>query len=212
MRIISYKLLDKTNERLHKMNSQTARFARFANALRILATAFILGSVFMPFATGLKMTVKSSSGNVVTTYGNAFSFMFGGQLVSEHVTYSSKNCSVLGIIGFIFLLLSLVAMVASFITAKKKAKLSKSILLFALIAALSASIMMFCMHSSASSILADAITGNASDAIKNTIYKNTSLSFGFIGPAVFGLASSLILIASFFFDGTVDEIRATIGA
>ncbi len=194
------------------MNSQTVKFAKFANILRILAAVFLIGSLFMPFATGLKMTVKSSSGNVVTTYSNAFSFIFGGQLVSEHVTYTAKSCSVLGIIGFIFLLLSLVAMGASFFTAKKKAKLSKIILLVALIMAFSASIMMFCMHSSASSILADAITGKASDAIKNTIYKNTSLSFGFIGPAVFGLASSLMLIASFFFDGTIDEIRAAIGA
>ena len=194
------------------MNSQTARFEKIANILRIFAAAFILSSVFMPFATGLTMTVKSSNGNVVTTYRSAFSFIFGGQLVSEHITYSSKNCSVLGIIGFIFLLLSLVAIAVSFILAKKKVKISKFILLFALITAFSASIMMFCMHSSASSILADAIIGNASDAIKNVIYKNTSLSFGFIGPAVFGLASSLLLIASFFFDGTVDEIRAAIGA
>ncbi len=194
------------------MNSQTTRFTKFANILRILAIVFILGSIFMPFATGLKMTVKSSSGNVVTTYRNAFSFIFGGQLVSEHITYSSKKCSALGIVGFIFLLLSLVAMVVSFIMVRKKTKLSKFILLFALITAFSASIMMFCMHSSAASILADAITGNASDAIKNTIYKNTSLSFGFIGPAVFGLASSLMLIASFFFDGTIDKIRAVIGA
>ncbi len=194
------------------MNSQTTRFTKFANILRILAIVFILGSIFMPFATGLKMTVKSSSGNVVTTYRNAFSFIFGGQLVSEHITYSSKNCSALGILGFIFLLLSLVAMVMSFITVKKKNKLSKFILLFALIAAFSASIMMFCMHSSASSILADAITGKASDAIKNTIYKNTSLSFGFIGTGIFGLTSSLMLIASFFFDGTIDKIRALIGA
>ncbi len=194
------------------MNSQKTRFTKFANILRILAIIFILGSIFMPFATGLKMTVKSSSENVVTTYRNAFSFIFGGQLVSEHITYSSRNCSALGIVSFIFLLLSLIAMVTSIIMVKKKTKLSKFLLLFALITAFSASIMMFCMHSSASSILADAITGNASDAVKNTIYKNTSLSFGFIGTGIFGLASSLALIISFFFDGTIDKIRTAIGA
>lgn len=193
------------------MNNQTAKFKEIANFLRLFCCLFTFSILFMPFAPGLKMTVKSSSGNVVTTYRNAYSFIFSGKLVSEHVTYTTKNYSILGILAFVFFLLSLIAIITSLFLNKKKGKTTKSILLVGLVLLLSASIMMLCMHSSASSILANAITGNASDAVKNTIYKNTTLLFGFVGPGIFGLINCLMIIVSYFFDGTLDEIRATIG-
>lgn len=192
------------------VNSQVSKFKKIVSIFRVLAIVFIVSSFFIPFATGLKMTVKSSSGNIVTTYRNAYSFIFGGKLVSEHVTYTAKSGSALGIIGFAFMFLSLATMIASLFVSKKY-KLYKFFVLVGLIAALVSSIIFFCIHSSASSVLADAITGNASDAVKNTIYKNTSLSFGFIGTAVFELMSSLLLLSSFFFDGTIDKMRLAIG-
>ncbi len=191
-------------------NSVVDKSKKIINFLRLLAIVFIIGSLFMPFATGLKMTVKTSSENIVTTYKNAYSFIFGGRLVSEHVTYTTSGCSLLGIISIAFLLLSLVEMFSSLFVSNKRPKLSKIFLLCGFFMILTGSIMLLCMHSSAASILADAITGKASDAIKNTIYNNTSLSIGFIGAAIFGLTSALILIFSFFLDGTIDKIRAAI--
>ena len=69
------------------------------------------------------------------------------------------------------------------------------------------SILMLCTHKNAATILADAIIGEHSEAVTATIYKNTSLEFGFWGVGMFGIISSVGLLASLFFDGTVDRIR-----
>ena len=185
-------------------------FLKIANYLKLATCLILLGCCFIPFAPGLKMVVKSSSGNVVTTYSPAFSFIFGGNLASEHITYKTIGCSPLGIIGYIFIVLALVGVLVSIFTVRSNKKRSKIIFFISLGLTLASAIMMFCMHRSAATVLADAIMGEHSDAVANTIYNNTSLQFGFLGVGIFGLLATLGLTASLFFDGTIDKIKAFI--
>jgi len=194
------------------MNSNIVRFPKIAIALRLISVLVIFGIFFIPFATGLKMSVVSSGGDVITTYSPAFSFIFGGKINSEHISYTAKSVSGLGITAFVFVIFSMIGICASLFIRRKNEKLSKLVLLGGLVLLLTASIMMLSMHREAANVLADAILGEASEAVRNTIYKNTTLSFGFLGVGIFGLINCLLLIASFFFDGTVDQLRSLISS
>lgn len=189
------------------MNKNTLHFKKIAFIIKVVACIIITSLLFMLFGTGLEMTVKSSGSNHVTTYSNAYSFIFGGALTSEHISYKAKSVSALGIIGFILIILSLIGIIISIVLSNKKRNVSSLSLFGSFLLIIASSIIMLSMHYSAASILANAITGNASDAVVNTIYNNTSLCFGFIGPGVFGLLSAMLIIVSYFFDGTIDKIR-----
>ncbi len=58
------------------MKESNLNFKKFAFIIRIVACIIITSLLFMFFGTGLKMTVKSSGSNHVTTYSNAYSFIF----------------------------------------------------------------------------------------------------------------------------------------
>lgn len=190
------------------MNAQTIQSNKLTKVLIILAGLINLGIIFRLFATGLKRTIQSSSNSIVRTYKSAYTFIFGGQLISEHVTYDVKGGSALGIVSFIFTIVSLLAILFALLLRKKSSKLSKILLLSSFVFLFSSSIRWCCRHTDAANILAKAIYGYPSSAVKNTIYKNTSLSFGFIGPAVFGFIDCLVILSTYFFDGTVDKIKA----
>ena len=187
------------------MEKQDHKFAKIAIYIRLFVSALLLGALFVPFATGLKMTVKSIDANVITTYTSAFSFLFSGKLVSEHVTYQAKGISAIGLIAFIFMTVAFALLVASFFF--KKNKIGKIFILVCLGLVLAGSIMMLCTHRSAATVLSDAILGEHSDAVSNTVFKNTNIEFGFWGVSLFGFIAFVGLLASLFFDGTVDKVR-----
>lgn len=187
------------------MEKQDNKFAQIAIYIRLFVSALLLGALFVPFATGLKMTVKSGDNSVITTYKSAFSFLFSGKLVSEHVTYQAKGISVIGLIAFILVVAAFVLSVVSFFF--RKNKLGTILVLVCLGLVLAGSIMMLCTHRSAATVLSDAILGEHSDAVSNTVFKNTNIEFGFWGVSLFGFIAFVGLLASLFFDGTVDKVR-----
>lgn len=192
------------------MDSKTSKFPLIAVILRLIVLICLIGLFLIPLGTGLKMSVSSSGGDVVTTYSNAYAFIFGGKLVSEHITYTTKSVAPLGIVSISFLIASFILVLTNILLRKKREKLSKFLLLGAFLLIVLASIFMLSMHREAANVLADAIVGKSSEAIRNTIYKNTSLCFGFIGVGIFGLLGSLLILVSFFFDGTIDSLRELI--
>ena len=194
------------------MEKNNFSFAKIAAYIKLFVIALLFGSLFVPFGTGMKMIVKSSGGNVVTTYRPAFSFMFGGKLVSEHISYQSQGKCVIAIIGYIFVIIAIVLLLVSLFSQKNHNIRSRILLFVSFAAILTASILMLCSHQSASTILADAIIGEHSDAVANTIYKNTSIGFGFWGISLFGFISSFGLLVSLFFDGTIDLFRQFISS
>ena len=189
------------------MANKKNNFKYIAVLIRLVVFLFLISALFVPFSTGLKMTVNSSGGDVVTTYKSAFIFMFGGELISEHIKYQVTGNCIIGIVGYVFIAIALILLLISIFTRKQKDKLSKVFLFSTLLFALVGSILMLCTHKNAATILADAIIGEHSEAVTATIYKNTSLEFGFWGVGMFGIISSVGLLASLFFDGTVDQIR-----
>ena len=189
------------------MANKKINFKWIAVGIRLIVFLFLIGTLFIPFSTGLKMTVKSSGGDVITTYKSAFVFMFGGELISEHIKYKVTGNCVIGMVGYILIATALILLLVSLFSRRKKDTISRVFLFVTLAFALAGSILMLSAHRSAATILADAIIGEHSDAVAATIYKNTSLEFGFWGVGMFGIISSVGLLASLIFDGTVDKIR-----
>ena len=138
--------------------------------------------------------------------------MFGKELVSEHVTYANTSVSVIGIVAFSLLASTVVLLIASILLKKKKENVGKALGILSVLTAITTSVLFLCLHKSTSTILADAIVGSHSDAIAKTIYKNTTLDFGFWGVGMFGIIASVCLILSLFFDGTVDKIRRVLSS
>ena len=101
---------------------------------------------------------------------------------------------------------------ASIVLNKKVLNISRILLAVAVVLILVSAILMFASHRSAATVLSDAILGEHSDAVTNTIYRNTSLQFGFWGVGMFGIIAIVLLLASLIFDGTVDQIRNAITA
>ena len=112
------------------MNISKVDFKKIGSLLKICIIPILVGMLFVPFATGLIMRVKSSSGDVVTTYKTAFSFIFGGSLVSEHIAYTSKGCSPLGIVAYSLLAISLVLLIVSLFKKDRKSLILFLIILF----------------------------------------------------------------------------------
>lgn len=179
-----------------------------AFSLRIFSLALCLGSLFVPFAIGLKSVVSSDSGSIVTNYGPAFAFIFGGRIDTGRVTYNTIGVSTPGIVAYLLCGLSFVALLASFAIRKRVA--SKWTVFGATLGVLVSSIIMLCAHESAATVLADSIIGRRSDSVVATMIRNTSLQFGFWGFALFGFFVVVMLLASFIFDGTFDDIRLRI--
>lgn len=177
--------------------------------LRVIALLFILGALITPFAPALKMVVNSGGGSVITIYSPAFSFIFGGKLSNGRITYNTIGISIIGLISFILVLLAFLFLLSTFIP-YVKTKFSSTFFLFLIIIMLTTSaILLLTVHKSAATVLTGAITQNPSPSVINTIYKNTSLQFGFYGISIFSLLASLLLIMSLFVDGAIDKLSFT---
>lgn len=186
--------------------------SKLASLIRMASLVVAFASIFILFATGIRMTVDSSPSNVVTTYGPAFSFVFGGKLSSEHATYSLKAPCGICLVAFIIYVLALI--VSSFGVILPMIGKDKKFVLLGIVGslmALVASIMFLSSRRSVATALSIALLGEYSESVANTIYGCTSLEFGFIGIGVFGIIASLAFIATFFLDGTAGNAVDLIG-
>lgn len=189
------------------MKKKSISYKKIALTVRLLSIIILVGIMFIPLGIGLKMVVPSSVGDVITTYKTAYTFIFGGKLISEHINYQTITTSTQGLIAFIFFITSILFLIISFFVKKK---ISFFMPLFSTLFILIASVLMLSIKQSASNVLADAIVGEISESVRTTINKNTHLQFGFIGIGVLGLLTDLFLIISLFFDGSFDKIRTAI--
>lgn len=178
-------------------------------AIRACSLIILFAGLFLPFANGITMTVESSS-KVVTTYHTAFSFIFGGRLVSEHATYSVKGISVVALLAYIFLLFSCLFLAASFFFIRNRRKTAALLVLLSTIIGIASAIMVFSSHSDVARVLADSIIKGHSDSVTNTIIEHTTLGFGLLGFGVFELVAVFGEIISLFVDGTFDYIKAVL--
>lgn len=169
----------------------------------LLSLAFLIVCCFLPFASGLTMT----SGSTGRSYGPAFSFFFGGKLTSGPATYQTKTNAVLPLLGYIFILLSVLLLLLSFLKFKSN-RIRPLFRLSSLLLTLTFSILMICSHRSLSDVLADALLSSHSDAVSKTIYERTSMDFGIYGVSIFGFLSSISSFVSLLFDSTFDKLKA----
>ena len=174
--------------------------------LRAFSALLCFGVLFVPFGTGLRSVVSSESGSVITNYGPSFSFIFGGEITTGRVSYDVNHISAINTVSYCLAILSLLILVVFFVFRKKP--IFKWGVLGASASSLASAILALCSHESAATTLSDSILGKRSDSVVATMIRNTNLQFGIWGMAVFGFAITALLLASFIFDGTVNEIKA----
>ncbi len=177
-------------------------FIKISWIARFLGIALIVVCCFLPFASGLTM----SSGGTSKSYGPLFSFFFMGKLSSGVASYQAKTVAVLPLIGYIFVIISLLLLLLSFLKYRNN-RISPFLRIAALLFTLAFSVMFLCSHRSLSDVLAYAFLSKYSDAVGNTIYKNTTLDFAVYGMSVFGFLASLSSFISLVFDSTIDKLR-----
>lgn len=176
--------------------------------LRIVSLFICFGALFVPFAVGLKSTVSSESGSVITEYGPAFSFLFGGKISTGRTSYNASGTAIVGTVAYAFLICAAIALIAYLFIRRKN--FAKYILLGAAVSVFVASIMMLCSQESAATVLADSIMGRRVDSVVLTMKRMANLQFGFWGVSLLGFFSGTFLLSSFVFDGSIDKIRAFI--
>lgn len=186
----------------------TERTRILALGIRVFCAIVCLGSLFVPFATGLRSAIAADSGSVITNYGPAFAFLFCGQIGTGYVAYTAKGVAVLGTIAYTLSCLAIVLLLVQFFIYKKKC--ARFLALGAAAMVLVSAIMMLFVHDSAAVLLADSILGRHSDSVAATMIRNTSLEFGFWGMSLFGFIAGALLLSTFVLDGTVDEIRTKV--
>lgn len=184
------------------------KFTSLAKKIKYIAVGFILIALLLPFTNGLKMTVSSGTGDVVTTYKSAFAFMFGGKLVSERVSYKAISVSVLPLIGYLIIMIAFLLLITAVFIKNNKSVINSITTAGSFSLLIVGSIILLSAHRSAATVLSSAILGSHSSSVANTIYKNTTLGFGFWGTALFGILSALLLFVSLLFDGTIDKVRS----
>ena len=184
------------------MKSKQSQKNYLSLMLKLLPILLLIGAFFVPFASALKMIVHASSGDVITIYSPAFSFLFTGKIFVNKVAYSSNNICIPSFLSYVFTGVNLILLIA-IIFLRKQNKILVDILAGLLVCfLLTAAILMFNCHKDAATVLAKAITGKDSEAVANTLRKNTTLEFGFLGVSLFNLLSLGSLLVSLFFDKT----------
>lgn len=151
------------------------------------------------------------SGSVTKTYGPTYSFIFKGTIKTNNISYNAYGLSPITLIAFIILVLSALALLASFIIKDKNKNIPQWLTFASAILILIGSILLFCSHKSIASSLADTLIKGHSDAVSKTIFDNSKIEFGIWGPATFALIPSFLSLTSLLFDGTFDKVRAKIG-
>ena len=163
------------------------------------------------FFVPLSPAISLLTGDYKKIYGNAYSFFFGGTIETKNVSYNAPNPSILGIVGFVLMIIALLLLIFSFLFGNNKNYLNKCMAFFSALLAITYSIIFLCMHQSLSNILADSLIGEHSDAVTNTILNNSIVEFGVWGISVFGFFGSFFILASLVFDGTLNKVRRRLG-
>ncbi|MCI1734789.1 MAG: hypothetical protein LKM30_03540 [Bacilli bacterium] len=161
--------------------------------------ALALAAVLSFFASAVRMTISSTNGDVITTYGSAYSFIFGGKVTSEHATYTFKGTNGLLLSGWILILVGLIGtasgMACVFLN-KLREEARTGIFLISALCEFVASLLLFSSKTSLASTLCVIIVGSYSESVANTIDSNLSLRFGVWGSGVFALLGALVLIVT----------------
>lgn len=180
----------------------------WSKRIKIVALLLITLTLFIPFLNGITMSVTTGSSSVVTTYRLAFIFMFGGELVSEHISYKTISVSVLPLIGYLIIIIAFLLLTTSIFIKNKKHSIASITTIASFLLLIIGSVMLLFAHKSIATVLSSAILGSHSSSVANTIYKNTSLGFGFWGTSLFGVLGAILIFTSLLFDGTIDKIRS----
>jgi len=171
--------------------------------------ALALAAVLSFFASAVRMTISSTNGDVITTYGPAYSFIFGGKVASEHVTYTFKGTNGLLLSGWILILVGLIgtasAMACAFLN-KLREEARTGIFLISALCEFVASLLLFSSKTSLASTLCVIIVGSYSESVANTIDSNLSLRFGVWGSGLFTAISSLFLSAFLIKSGSLPNL------
>lgn len=161
---------------------------------RAIAIIFIITVFFIPFC----QTITWTRGNVTTTYGNTYDFIFGSQIPGNG-SYSISHNSVYLLISLIFAVLAVLCTCISFV----KNKIMQSLFTFiSAILLIVSAILCFSSHYELSAILSTAVTGKYNEHVVETFYKNTYLNFGVWGISLFEIISAIILFVLCLHEGS----------
>lgn len=161
---------------------------------RIIAIILAITVFFIPFC----QTITWTRGDVVTTYGNTYDFIFGNQITGNG-SFPIDHNSLYLLISLIFAVLAVLFTCFSFI----RNKIIHSLFtLFSVILLITSAILSFSSHYELSFILSTAVTGNYNEHVVETFYKNTYLNFGVLGIGLFEIVSAIILFVLFLHEGT----------
>jgi hypothetical protein len=175
--------------------------------------ALMIAALLSLLASAVRMTIQSSSGDVITTYGPVYSFIFGGKVVSEHTSYVYKGVNGLLLSGWILIVLGFIGTISAFVCmlmGKLKEETRTAIFFISSILVMVAAILMFSSKYQLAESLCMIITGTKSPSVVNTIDSNLSLRFGVWGSGVFALFSSLALIVVLFQRGMLTKLYETV--
>jgi uncharacterized membrane protein HdeD (DUF308 family) len=164
-----------------------------------ISLALGAAAIFSFFASAVQMSIPSSNGNVITTYGPTYSFLFGGQINSEHTSYAFKGVNGLVLSSWILILIGLLGTAFTMVCMlRKKFKEETRTLIFLLSALCEtvASILLFSSKASLANTLCVIIVGSYSESVANTINSHLSLQFGIWGAGLFALLSAVTIYVS----------------
>lgn len=170
---------------------------------RTIAIILVIAVFFIPFC----QTITWTRGDVTTTYGNTYDFIFGNQITGNGSFLIDHN-SVYLLISLIFAVLAVLFICLSFI----RNKIIHSLFtIFSIILLITSAILSFSSHYELCSILSTAVTGNYNEHVVGTFYKNTYLNFGVWGIGLFEIISAIILFVLCLFEGSfIKKIKTLI--
>lgn len=161
--------------------------------------ALTLAAILSFLASAVRMTISSTNGDVITTYGPAYSFIFGGKVASEHAAYTFKGTNGLLLSSWILILVGLIGTASAMACAfsnKLREEARTGIFVISALCEFVASLLLFSSKTSMANTLCVIIVGSYSESVANTINSNLSLRFGVWGSGIFALLGALVLIVT----------------
>lgn len=180
------------------------KFIKVSRYIKYIILALLLTALLVPFGPAITWTVSSSSGKMHTPYGTGFNFMFTNTIYGK-VGYTSSSITVFPLVAYILLFIAFVLLLLNVFNKKLKNNPLFTPITFVLM--LVAAILVVSSHKEVATVLADALIGEHNKHVVETIHKNTSLSIGFVGMAIFGFIGAFASLINLFLDGTIDRIR-----
>jgi hypothetical protein len=171
--------------------------------------ALTLAAILSFLASAVRMTISSTNGDVITTYGPAYSFIFGGKVASEHAAYTFKGTNGLLLSSWILILVGLIGTASAMACAfsnKLREEARTGIFVISALCEFVASLLLFSSKTSMANTLCVIIVGSYSESVANTINSNLSLRFGVWGSGLFTAISSLFLSAFLIKSGSLPNL------